>query len=132
MKVRGSTVFCDDIRREDNGKALLIGAYTTLVVQKLPTQLTLSAWIRLTGVDHGKHDITLKFEFPGGESFAVDGKAEVNDPTETDDITILGFPASLKEAGDITCNMIIAGETYELGRLTVQKAELGSASKNGS
>lgn len=123
MAVQGNTVFCDDIRREDNGKALLIGVYTEdLVVQKLPTQLRLSFWIRLTGMDRGKYDITLRFDFPGSESFSVEGKAEITEPNETDNLVFVGIPATINEEGDITCNLIIADQTYEVGRITVQKA----------
>lgn len=131
MVVNGNTVFCDDIRREDNGKAILIGVYTgDLVVQKLPTQFPLSAWIRLTGVDRGKHSVNIRFDFPGGESLGMDGEAEVNDPNETDDIILVGFPAILKEEGDITCNFVVSGEDYEVGRITVQKAAGGSVPSN--
>lgn len=132
MALVGNTIFCDDIRREDNGKALLIGVYTgDLVVQDLPTKLRLSAWVRLTGMDRGKHDIRLRFDFPGAEPLEVEGQAEVTDPEETDDLFFVGFPATLNEEGNVTCNLIVGSQTYVIGKITIQKAD-GKISPNNA
>lgn len=42
-----SLLLCDDIRKEDNGKAIIIGVYTgDIVVPKFPAALMLSIWLQ--------------------------------------------------------------------------------------
>lgn len=56
-----STIFCDDVRIENNGKLILIGVYQEdLIPAVLPQILALSLWTRLSGVTEGTHDITLR------------------------------------------------------------------------
>ena len=44
-----SVLLCDDIRREDNGKAILIGVYSgDIVVPQFPAVLRLSLWLQGT------------------------------------------------------------------------------------
>src|SRR5581483_417621 len=41
------TIVCDDIRREDNGKFILIGVYPELIMlNMIPAQLILSIWLQ--------------------------------------------------------------------------------------
>ena len=54
----GSVILCDDIRKEDTGKGILIGVYSgNITVFRFPTAASLSVWI--------EHDVTEigKFEF---------------------------------------------------------------------
>jgi hypothetical protein len=45
----GDGLVCDDIRREDTGKLLLIGVYSSaIIVGELPTALVLSLAVKLT------------------------------------------------------------------------------------
>ena len=61
MKVEASTVFCDEIRREDNGKPILIGVYTDdLVPGTLPALFPLSVWKKAEGKDAGNHPFSVK------------------------------------------------------------------------
>jgi hypothetical protein len=44
----GEGLVCDDVRREDNGKLLLIGVYSSsIIVGELPTALVLSLVVKL-------------------------------------------------------------------------------------
>lgn len=55
-------VFCDDIRREDNGKELLIGVYGSgLTLRQMPAQIAISQWIRFERTDKDGGTIPLEF-----------------------------------------------------------------------
>ena len=66
MQIKARTVFCDDIRTEENGKAILVGVYMVdLVPDTLPDRFPLSIWINATGFESGKHPFAIKIAFPG-------------------------------------------------------------------
>ena len=51
-----SAIFCDDIRREDNGKELLIGVYSgSLQVPILPAPVMLSVWVPFERSESAKY-----------------------------------------------------------------------------
>lgn len=55
-------VFCDDIRREDNGKELLIGVYGgSLNMRQMPAAISISEWIRFERISEGEATIPLEF-----------------------------------------------------------------------
>lgn len=56
-------VICDDVRREDNGKSILIGVYShDIIVAKLPATFSLASYIvgTVTGVDEAKFETRVK------------------------------------------------------------------------
>jgi hypothetical protein len=54
--------FCDDIRREDNGKELLIGVYGGgLSLRQMPAPIVISEWIRFERTDEEEATIPLEF-----------------------------------------------------------------------
>lgn len=58
------TIICDDIRREDNGKFILIGVYPEMIMlNMLPAQLILSIWMQFKMQILEK--TTLEFEIKG-------------------------------------------------------------------
>ena len=66
MQIKARTVFCDDIRIEENGKEILVGVYMVdLVPDTLPARFPLSIWINATGFESGKHPFAIKIAFPG-------------------------------------------------------------------
>lgn len=83
-------VICDDIRREDNGKQILIGVYSgNIVVEKFPANLVLSAWLQCTASETG--DIPLNLRIVNGEKEAVaggSGKVHVEVAAENMSLTI--------------------------------------------
>ena len=59
-----AALVCDDVRREDNGKEILIGVYTgAIVVPKLPASLPLSLWLHLQ--TRGSGEMKLEFRVIG-------------------------------------------------------------------
>ncbi|QQM31751.1 hypothetical protein JET14_06170 [Martelella lutilitoris] len=124
MTVSGDVIFCDDIRKEDNGKAILIGVYTgALVLEQLPVDILLSAWIRVSGLDKGKHDVSVEFHSPGGKTFSIGAEAHIVDPENVDSIMLSGFPLHIGETGKISCKFKVSNEEYELGNLPVTVAD---------
>ncbi|MEJ1965143.1 MAG: hypothetical protein WDO56_27840 [Gammaproteobacteria bacterium] len=55
----GSVLICDDIRREANGKAILIGVYVgDIVLNQMPATLPLSLWVQGTAPP-GKQEFSI-------------------------------------------------------------------------
>jgi hypothetical protein len=77
-----SVVVCDDVRREENGKDILIGVYSSgILVPQLPATLSLSFWIQFRARDAG--EIAADFRLMGGEDvkFAeVHGRLQMAKP----------------------------------------------------
>lgn len=122
MKVEARTVFRDEIRREDNGKPILIGVYTDdLVPGTLPARFPLSVWIKAEGIDAGNHPLSVKFAFPGVEKKPeVRGEVKVGDSSAPVSLIIAGIPAEVHQAGFIGVELDVNGETLDAGELCVR------------
>lgn len=72
-----TALVCDDVRREDNGKEILIGVYTgAIAMPKLPANLPLCLWLHLQ--THGNGEIKLEFRVIGpAEKELAHGEAMV-------------------------------------------------------
>lgn len=63
-------LICDDFRREENGKAILIGVYSgDIVLNKVPTKMSVCLWFfgEMTG-EHLSFDIEIEFKGENEES----------------------------------------------------------------
>ena len=63
-----NAVFCEDIRREDNGKDMLLGVYGgDIVVARCPTRVGVSLWLQYFSapVRAGETGIDLRLRFDG-------------------------------------------------------------------
>lgn len=76
IKIRFGIV-CDEVRREDNGKLLLIGVYSSsIIVQQLPAALVLALVIR---VDNEKPtEIPMEFRILHNDTPLRKGKGVLN------------------------------------------------------
>lgn len=120
MPVEARIVFCDDIRREDNGKAILIGVYTSdLIPGALPTNLLLSLWLDLRGVPEGHHKVKISVVPPTGEALSIPGEIDVQAPDRPTALMFVGLPILLKEAGLIKVLIDISGNEVVAGQLAV-------------
>lgn len=133
MQVEARTVFCDDIRREDNGKAFLIGVYTDdLVPSMLPARFPLSIWIKATGFDKGKHPFAINITFPGAEKeFRMSTEIDVIDNSGSLSQIWTGIPAEVHKSGFINVELEVNGKVFSAGELLVrnprgQQADQGS------
>jgi hypothetical protein len=61
-----TVVVCDDVRREENGKDILIGVYSAgVLVAQFPAPLQFTFWIQFKGTGIG--ETTIQFRLMGGE-----------------------------------------------------------------
>jgi hypothetical protein len=66
MTASFDTIFCDDIRVENNGKLILVGVYGTDIILGLPENpIPLAIWVRFFGLSPGTHKNTISFKFNG-------------------------------------------------------------------
>jgi hypothetical protein len=83
-KIR-SVILCDDIRREDNGKEILIGVYNGVILfPKFPAVLRqLILRIEYDGVDKPKHRLRLALiDSQNQMIFEAEGEAEAAVPSD--------------------------------------------------
>lgn len=95
MKIAKSAkvIVCDDIRQEVGGKHSLMGVYTGIVVNSLPSTLfKLSFAIMLEEVKVPINDAKVTITFPKDESKVVD----------------LGKPPTVPKGKDLTINLFVA------------------------
>ncbi|WP_417467823.1 DUF6941 family protein [Maricaulis sp.] len=74
-----NVVICDDVRREDNGKVILIGVYTgEIVVTEFPHAMDLTCWFEIASRGDGKAPFSARalFEPDGIELFSVSAGIE--------------------------------------------------------
>lgn len=69
-------IICDDVRREDNGKFILIGVYgSSILLPHFPASLTLCALIALDVLEPGEFSFEMRIKF--GRRLLLHGQAEV-------------------------------------------------------
>ena len=69
-----NALICDDVRKEANGKDILIGVYSgNISVKKVPANIMLSAWINLQIEEPGEFNFEVRVIDPSGRTI-VDGK----------------------------------------------------------
>lgn len=103
------TVFCDDIRQENNGKVLLIGVYAdNLQVSHMPARLPLSAWIRLYDLPQGASKLVLRFLVNGVEQRTANIEINVADSDAVVNAYLVGVPLELDMPGAITLEVAVA------------------------
>lgn len=102
MNVSGFVAFCDDIRFENTGKAILIGLYVEdLIPTHLPQVVPMSFWVRLNGLPVGETAVTMKI----GSNDKVQHKADltmaVHHPERPTNLYFVGPQISLDQPGEI-------------------------------
>lgn len=123
MPIDVRTVFCDDIRREDNGKAILIGVYTgDLIPAVLPSKFPLSLWIDVRGLSKGQHKLKIDVSLPGGKNIGVEGQLAVDEPGQAVPMMLSGLPADITEPGIIEVVLEVDGAKVPGGQLIVRPA----------
>jgi hypothetical protein len=98
-----SALVCDFVRTEDNGKSIIIGAYTgDIVVTEAPTKFSLTFWVEfLPPKTNGEIEIDLKLETPGAKKpKTLAGTINIGPQDES---TILApvFDVDIIEPGDM-------------------------------
>lgn len=139
----GYTVFCDEVRREANGKDFYIGVYTggDYIIHKKPEdfqapQFTVIATAMFDPTDPPDKDKTLQIFFPGQDEPVIDFEFEIpeqafNKVSAADEAST--FPHAplvarsvitvsdvrFKESGFVRAIMQYGDEQFLLGRLKI-------------
>jgi hypothetical protein len=93
-------ILCEDIRKEDNGKLILIGVYLSkVVVPEFPINIFLAEYVELFSDDLGDHDIFFRFHI---------GKI-----TKKNKPLVLSGIVNVVEPGSIAINLPKQGMTIE-------------------
>ncbi|WP_135507511.1 DUF6941 family protein [Roseovarius aestuariivivens] len=107
-------IFCDDIRREDNGKLLIIGAYGgNIIVNKLPVQLRLSIWIRATDLPESPSPGLIKISVNAEQVHQIDISDRAQDDTGLTQFLLIGVPIDLEAPSRITVELKIDDDKTE-------------------
>lgn len=102
MSIHGFVIFCDDIRFENNGKAILIGVYSEdLVPGILPQVLPLSFWVKLNGVMDSNLKLKLNIGVNGKVQHTVDADLSIQDTKKPVNLYFAGLPINIEESGNI-------------------------------
>lgn len=126
MNITAYGIICDDIRREDNGKLLVIGAYDGgFVPGSIPSQFPLSLWLTLYGIGVGKHKFKLEVKFPEGSRFETDGELDVLDDVTPASMFFVGFPAAISSVGEIVGTVWIDESEIQFIKVPVFQPERG-------
>ncbi|PZU83815.1 MAG: hypothetical protein DI528_15970 [Shinella sp.] len=121
MTVRVTSVFCDDIRQESNGKLIFIGVYPIdLVPGAMPSTFPMALWLRAEGVGKGDHSFTFKLTGPNGE-LILEQEDRLNLPEDDKPLVLLfaGFLVSITKTGEIRGTLTLDGQDYEAARLII-------------
>lgn len=122
-----SVIICDDVRIEDNGKAILIGVYSgTITLRKMPTAMRLAFWLLGEVEGEGKLDFAVKAEFKPAkegekpfEATIAPFEMTVTDPFQEQrqdfQIALPAIPVSFSGPGAFTVSVRQPSETdYQL------------------
>lgn len=61
-----SAIPCDDVRKEINGKDIIIGAFTALNVRDMPAHIMFALWVEFKIKRVGDYIFDIKIDLPGG------------------------------------------------------------------
>lgn len=108
-----AVIVCDDVRKEFNGKDILIGVYSgTVNVSAYPTTLSAAFWIELETEGTGSVTCEFRIETPSGNPpIKVAFDLDVAE-TGTAVLVMGGVPLALERDGDIVISARI-GDSNE-------------------
>jgi hypothetical protein len=110
MAFVGAIVICDDIRKEINGKDILIGVYGgDIVVPATPFVLVLAVWFEYSPSRPGKQAITAKASFSGRALLEV--RAEIEALEETAGIAMPRLVVEGHTEGDLVIEIVANDDT---------------------
>lgn len=115
------TVFCDDIRREDNGKMILIGVYMDdLVPSSIPLTFPLSLWVTFKSEEADAGKLSIILTLPGGKHVKMHADMEEMPAGSNVSFIFGGVPVEIREPGMITVQLQFADdEPIDAGSLIV-------------
>lgn len=97
-----TSVVCDDIRREDTGKDILIGVYSgDILVPRFPANINLAVWLHVRPSKAGEAKFDFRLVGPHDVQF-VQGHGEVTfGAVGPGSISLAGLPAPVQVPGEL-------------------------------
>ncbi|MFN4274869.1 MAG: DUF6941 family protein [Ferrovibrio sp.] len=98
-------LICDDARREDNGKEILIGVYSGgMMFPSLPVNVIINIWMRVIYEGEGEYNADLQVIDQDGALITKgeDMRFPMKDNKDPGTIVIQGVPISVKKPGNLT------------------------------
>lgn len=119
-------VFCDDIRREDNGKMLLIGVYTEgVAVVAFPAGFSISVWLKLTGLPLGDSALSFRLMVNGVQHLTGTAPFQITDATKPLNLFFPGLPINIDRTGRVEVDMSLSnGQAVGVAGFEVTQAEV--------
>lgn len=117
MKVM-NVIICDEVRRESNGKHIIIGVYPNdiLVAESdFPSVIPLTIWAQLD-LDDPKHKLEYEFRttLNDTELFRANASAGVDGPNMLATIVLMKLPIPLSGAGILKFQIREIGKRWKL------------------
>lgn len=102
-----SVIICDDARREDNGKDILIGVYSgDIIVPSFPAALGLSFWFEYSFDRPGVQDIKFRVVTDRGtELFGVGFKVQVEGQNQSGSFSVGPVAIPMTDPGVLSVQM---------------------------
>jgi hypothetical protein len=121
-------VVCDEIRKEDNGKYIIIGVYLdNISVPRFPFDMTLAFWISI--VPHREGEILcqwrLKHDIAGVLSSSA-GKLTIYEKEKDSIVTLRRIPVKLPQEGILSLQFREKGRRWRILKIipvTLQKGD---------
>lgn len=115
-----AVLFCDDVRVEDNGKHIFVGAYTgSIVVKDMPTQLGLVAFILLRVNEAVDTVVSFKCDLDDENLNAVKGRLSAT-LADTQPITLPFLAKNIEAPGTLSVSMQVGdGDWQQIAQRTV-------------
>lgn len=127
-----SVLFCDEVRREDNGKHILIGVYqASILVTRFPATLALAMHVSFEAQQLGDISLELELRGPLGAS-GIEFGININEETifpRLAGFTLPRLPVEVPEPTDLTVALKQPGQDWEIiGAISVRLRETDSTS----
>lgn len=101
---RFDILMCDDIRVENTGKLLIIGAYIDGFVAPLPSEYFLSFLIRMSEFEVGEHKIRFFSTAPSNSNFDTTGTVIIRDTKKPVSISFRDIAFEFTKPGLLVLN----------------------------
>ncbi|SRR6266851_1506864 len=125
----GCVIICDDVRREQNGKDILIGVYSSdIVVPSLPFGLNLALWFEYKAPVIGQNTIFVQISYNGQPRGKFHATVEVT--VQNVGMAFPPFPLNSDSAGDLVIEYSRTGtEWTEIKRKRVLVGNVASLTR---
>lgn len=126
MALKFEALLCDDIRREANGKLILVGVYLANIAMAEPATISLDLHIGITASKPGDYNLEFTLASPTGKKTLSKGNLKIERADTRTFIEIKGIQVSFEKNGWLDMSVRVnSGKPRSLLRT---KIEIGSES----